>query len=251
MNAKITSQETQSFGRYLQAHRLDKGISLATVARDTRIRKDILQRIEEEDHAQLPDEVFVKGFLRAYAEAIGANADEAIERYQRRLQVINKLAQSEADLQKVGQTYWRRLLIAFVAILGIMVISLYTYTYFQSQPHTKATHAPEPQQTSQQPAKIDEPSLTPAAISKNTSANPVIQKYILKIKAVEETWMKVTIDDREPNEYSLNSGDYLELEASTSYELLIGNNGGVALTLNDQTVAVPGKRGEVASITLP
>lgn len=247
MNDKTILQETQSFGRYLQAYRLDKGISLETVARSTRIREDILEKIEEEDHHRLPDEVFVKGFLRAYAEAIGASPDEAVHRYQTRLQVINKLAQSEADLQRVGKTYWQRLLLALSAILGIIVLSLYTYTHFQQQPDINSTPAPAPKQS----PKSAESNLSDVVKSESLTAMPTAQKYILKVKALEETWMKVTIDDREPNEYSLNPGDYLELEASTSYELLVGNTGGVELNLNGQLVDVPGKRGQVTSITLP
>ena len=252
MRDKTIVRETQSFGRYLQANRLEKGISLAEVARNTRIRKDILQMIEEEDHAHLPNEVFVKGFLRAYAGAIGVNPDEAVRLYHNRLQMINQLAQSEADLQKVGKTYWQRLLLAFSAIFGIIVLSLYLFTHFQSHSGIEANDAPAQQQVIHQDAlKPADANQTPAVKSESAVTKPAIQKYILKIKAMEETWMKVTIDDREPSEYNLNAGDYLELEAGTGYELLIGNTGGVALTLNDMPVDVPGKPGQVTSVSLP
>jgi cytoskeletal protein RodZ len=69
---------TLSFGRYLQAIRLEKAISLEVVSKETRIRKDMLALIEEENHNKLPNEVFVKGFIRAYAEAIGADGSEAV-----------------------------------------------------------------------------------------------------------------------------------------------------------------------------
>ena len=82
---------TLSFGRYLQAIRLEKAISLEVVSKETRIRKDMLALIEEENHNKLPDEVFVKGFIRAYAEAIGADGDEAVRRYNSRLQVVQKI----------------------------------------------------------------------------------------------------------------------------------------------------------------
>ena len=52
-----------SFGRYLQAIRIDKGLSLDTVSKETRIRLETLLQIEEEDFKKLPAEVFVKGFL--------------------------------------------------------------------------------------------------------------------------------------------------------------------------------------------
>ncbi|NNK84858.1 MAG: helix-turn-helix domain-containing protein, partial [Desulfobacterales bacterium] len=67
-----TEKKSLSFGRYLQDIRLSKGISLETVAEETRIRIDNLLLIEGENHDKLPDEVFVKGFVRAFAKAIGA-----------------------------------------------------------------------------------------------------------------------------------------------------------------------------------
>ncbi len=45
------------FGRYLKTVRLEKGIRLAEISRQTRISKDTLELIEAEDHARLPAEV--------------------------------------------------------------------------------------------------------------------------------------------------------------------------------------------------
>ncbi|MGD8365135.1 MAG: helix-turn-helix transcriptional regulator, partial [Desulfobacterales bacterium] len=60
-----SEQTALSFGRYLQSIRVEKGISLKAVSQETRIRLETLHFIEGEDHQHLPDEVYVKGFLRA------------------------------------------------------------------------------------------------------------------------------------------------------------------------------------------
>ena len=60
MNPKHTSL---SFGHYLQSIRLEKGISLDEVSKETRIRLENLLLIEKEDHENLPAQTFVKGFL--------------------------------------------------------------------------------------------------------------------------------------------------------------------------------------------
>ena len=69
-----------SFGRYLKRIRLEKRIQLEEVSQETRIGIDNLLLIENQDHGRLPDEVFVKGFLRAYAQVIDADGDEAVKR---------------------------------------------------------------------------------------------------------------------------------------------------------------------------
>ena len=76
-----TEESALSFGHYLNTHRLEKGLDLETISAETRISVQVLRAIESEDHAHLPDEVFVKGFLRAFAKVVDANGDEAVERY--------------------------------------------------------------------------------------------------------------------------------------------------------------------------
>ena len=116
---------TTSFGRYLQAKRIEKGISLEAVSKETRIRLETLLQIEKEDHQNLPDEVFVRGFLRSYARAVGADGDEAIHRYNSRLAVICQIATSEADLEKSSARFWQRLVFSMVALLCLIALSIY------------------------------------------------------------------------------------------------------------------------------
>ena len=69
--------------------------------------------------------------------------------------------------------------------------------------------------------------------------------------ALEVTWIKVIIDERDPKEYVMHPGDHLEFEASSDFNLLIGNAGGVKLTLNDESLGVLGKSGQVVNVQLP
>jgi hypothetical protein len=77
------------------------------------------------------------------------------------------------------------------------------------------------------------------------------EKFFLKILTLENTWLKVIIDSQETNEYSLDPGDQLELEATQGYNLLIGNAGGIKLILNDKPLAVPGRSGQVVNVQIP
>jgi hypothetical protein len=74
---------------------------------------------------------------------------------------------------------------------------------------------------------------------------------ILQITAVEDTWIKVIIDNKEPNEFNLSVGEQMEIEASAGYNLLIGNAAGLVLKLNEKPIPISGKIGEVVSIQLP
>jgi len=73
----------------------------------------------------------------------------------------------------------------------------------------------------------------------------------LQITAQEDTWVKVIVDEKESTEYDLSSGENIQLEAKTGYNLLIGNAAGVKITLNEKPVAIPGESGQVVTIHLP
>ena len=245
-------KKSLSFGRYLQDIRLSKGISLETVAEETRIRIDNLLLIEGENHDKLPDEVFVKGFIRAFANAIGADEDEAVRRYQLRLRVIQKLAKSEADLKMPTGKFWRRILYCGVALLCLIFLSVFALSVFKKQSSSTGlleTNIEQPAGMENKEKGAFEPQYDtePAIVQINNKP----EKLILKITAIEETWMKIIIDGQKPNEYSLKPGDLVELKATLGYNLFIGNAGGVRLLLNNESIEVPGKSGQVVNLKIP
>ena len=245
---------SESFGQYLQAIRTEKRISLETVSEETRIRLDTLQQIEAEDHENLPDEVFVKGFLRAYARAVGADGDEAIRRYELRLAVHRKIVQSEAALQRSGKRFWTRLLLALGTLAVLIVLSVLVFSLDGDHPPPASVPAIESADKVDEVAEQKpEPLQTPSPEAKKT-VDPQLkqpQKLLLRVTTKEETWLKIIIDDLVPMEYSLYPGDRIELEAGSGYNLLIGNAGGIELYLNDRPVTVPGKSGDVVNLELP
>jgi cytoskeletal protein RodZ len=241
-------KESLSFGRYLQAIRLEKKISLEQVAEQTRVGLGNLLLLEQEDHEQLPAEVYVKGFLRSYAAAIGADGDEAVRRYESRLDVVQKIAESEASVGKSATRLWWKLIISLGILLCIIAVSILLISFLRHTPGTEDS----PQQTP--PAAEGKPVASEAQEGVGLSpesVKAVPEKLSLQITALENTWVKVIIDEKESTEYNLSSGDDIELEATTGYNLLIGNAGGIKITLNDKPVSIPGESGQVVTMHLP
>lgn len=71
----------ESIGAYMRSERELRQMSLEELGQTTRIPLKTLQHIEADDFDALPGEVFVRGFLRAYAVAIGLDADAVLKRY--------------------------------------------------------------------------------------------------------------------------------------------------------------------------
>ncbi len=58
-------------GAYLRFHRMSKDLTLETIARETRIRPVLLGALEVGDFENLPERVFVRGFVIAFSQALG------------------------------------------------------------------------------------------------------------------------------------------------------------------------------------
>ncbi|MEO6952449.1 MAG: helix-turn-helix transcriptional regulator [Polyangia bacterium] len=88
--------EREHFGHSLRQARLKAGRSLDDIARVTKISSANLEHLEAGDRASLPAEVFVCGYLRAYARELGLDADECVARY-RTVEVVHP-CDSEPEL---------------------------------------------------------------------------------------------------------------------------------------------------------
>jgi transcriptional regulator with XRE-family HTH domain len=74
-------REREDFSRRLREQREARELSVADVARITKIPERSLAHLESGSFEKLPAEVFVRGFLKSYCRAVGADADETLRSY--------------------------------------------------------------------------------------------------------------------------------------------------------------------------
>lgn len=71
-----------SLGRWLRHERELRQVSIEEIAATTRIPIKTLQLLEEDRHDALPGDVFVRGFLKSYARAIGLSVELVLQRFE-------------------------------------------------------------------------------------------------------------------------------------------------------------------------
>lgn len=71
----------RTLGQYLRGERELRQMTLPELSQSTRIPLRSLQALEDDRAFELPSEVFVKGFLRAYAKALGLSETEVLTRF--------------------------------------------------------------------------------------------------------------------------------------------------------------------------
>ncbi len=78
---EVILTEPNSPGAQLAAFRQQQGFTQEYVAGKLHLRVRIVQLIEADDYDRLPEPVFVKGYLRAYAKLLGVHHEPLLEKY--------------------------------------------------------------------------------------------------------------------------------------------------------------------------
>jgi cytoskeletal protein RodZ len=144
----------RSLGGRLNARRLELGLSLADVERQTKIQESYLVALEGDRHDELPP-VYLRGLLRNYATYLGLSPDDlsahffkeqTVRENVKRARRTTMRARPRTPLPKVLITP-RRLIITSL-VVGIVVV--FTYIYLQASTLTAPPKLSITQPASQQ-----------------------------------------------------------------------------------------------------
>jgi len=111
-------QSGSDIGQALKAIREFRKLSLEAVADTTRVRRAYLQAIEEMQLDKLPSRPFTIGYIRAYAEALGTDAEVAVERFKAEEPVLDEPLRAP-----VGVNNDRDPRLMAIVLAGIMIIA--------------------------------------------------------------------------------------------------------------------------------
>ena len=114
----------ETVGQYLRRQRESKQMSIEEIARSTRVPMSSVERIESDQFDELPGEVFVRGFLKSYAKAVGIVPDEILARYaaSRRIAFVTPLP-APSPVRVDGSRRFG-VAIAFVLLLILFTLAL-------------------------------------------------------------------------------------------------------------------------------
>src|SRR6266849_9655588 len=96
----MTSRD--AFGPSLRNERERRGISLEAVSRSTKIRRSMLVAFERNDVSHLGGGIFRRGFLRAYAKAIGLPPEPLVEEFARLFPEPGAVLQPVSSVPELG-----------------------------------------------------------------------------------------------------------------------------------------------------
>ena len=120
----------ETIGHYLRSERERCALSLEELSNTTRIPRKALVSLEEDRFDDLPGDVFVRGFLRAYASALEVDPNALVARFDS----DRPRARRPAPLSSVGTSKSTGRLVLAVATAMLFAIIVATFVLVRRVP---------------------------------------------------------------------------------------------------------------------
>lgn len=268
------SEETVRLGPFLRHEREKMNLSQEEIAQKIRLRRFIVDAIENEAWERLPPPVFVKGFVRSYAKTLDLDEQKVLDLYHRTAppaqQVLKPVEFARAS---------HRVLI-LVLLLGVAALGCIAYFWYvkastrERQPLSVTERAAPVQRETSRPDKREKavmvtvPSTVPEAITaappeERPEARPPVEPasapapeeevpdLVLKALVRETTWLSIRVDGDEPREFIFQPGARPQWKGKKKFEIVVGNAAGVDFELDGKTMGNLGQPGQVVRLSLP
>jgi cytoskeleton protein RodZ len=115
-------QAGADIGQALKAVREFRKLSLEAVADTTRVRRAYLQAIEEMQLDKLPSRPFTIGYVRAYAEALGVDAEAAVERFKAEEPVLDEPLRAPVGVNNDRDPRLMAIVLGGIVIIAAIVL---------------------------------------------------------------------------------------------------------------------------------
>ncbi|HET6516204.1 MAG TPA: RodZ domain-containing protein [Thermodesulfovibrionales bacterium] len=234
-------------GEILKKKREASGIDLREISDTLRIRFEYLKALEENAFNRLPEAVYTRGYIRAYAKSLGLDPEPIVEMYAKQFRQ-DVLIQPEPSMPEKKATLLRPLLIVSALVMVGLIIAL-----FFRKPETpqREVRIPEVPNVPSVPEEVKMPEKTVPSPAEGERSFQPEPPYVLSVTATETTWLRVEVDDGKSEEALLKPGDSREWTSQKGFTMKVGNAGGIRASLNNKDLGPLGGKGEVLRIRLP
>lgn len=244
-------------GELLYTERRKKGLEIADVEHATGIRGVYLNALEQSRYDVLPGEVYVKGFLRNYANYLGLDGSHLVQLYtdlKKPTVEVVPAAPSVAEpaepvvkkvnaviTRSVDKKKWSTVLV--VVVLAGSALGLYLWQKSVAPAGEIPRNA-----VSSKPAGVTGPNQTPVRTvpsATNSGAPSASRPVVLTARYTDRCWTSVIADGKTLYEGIPSNGATFTWEAERQIVVNFGNAAAVELTFNGQPVGKIGERGDV------
>lgn len=254
---KLHSQQEQveilqELGSRLRQSRNAQDLPIEEVAARTKIQARLLNAIEEGRLEQLPEPVYIKGFIKQFAEALGMNGAEFANTFPTGsgLPLLRRPSWNHvpaAQLRPI-HLYGLYVLLVIAAVNGLSFL-------VRRSALPVAYRSDYPQQSQQLPAAnmfpmSNVPHKSGSSKVKEVSQSGQNSKSVqVGVTLKAQSWMRVVVDGKLVFEGTLPEGTQRTWAADEKVSVLAGNAGGVLVEFNNKSAQPMGDPGVAQEVT--
>lgn len=247
------------FSEELRKERESRQLTLSDISQLTRINIKYLQAIEQGAFDVLP-QTYVRAFIKAYAEAVGINAVDALKKYdihstpehrnetaitkdEARMYLRPEVADKELQQEKKVRIATIIVLIAIVAV----VLGFYLLNYFDTVVPAQTVSETSFQDVVKEQEKLQPPAVGADSIDTVKTAPAVAPKpdsLVLRVIATDSVWITIIRDTLPPRSGYMLRGRYRTYIARKGFSVSVSDGGSVRLLLNGKEIAPLGEKGK-------
>ena len=262
----IQVEQLKEVAAKLRETREAQGLSIEQLSTKTLIQRRLLNAIESADTDQLPEMVYVRGFVKRYADALGLNGQEFVDVLP--VEGFNNSMKPSWKELPAAQLRPLHLYLLYVVVIAAAVGGL-SHFLRQAESPTVASNSASPTaapaevvpdpapKTAEATAAASTTSEQPAAAAANKAeksdqTDQATAKSIqIKVQLTSQSWMRITVDGKTQFEGVLQAGDERTWTAEEELTLRAGNAGGVMVAYNNGDAEPLGEPGSVEEVTYP
>jgi cytoskeletal protein RodZ len=257
LSDEVQEQEFKDIGEHLRQARLAKSITIDDIAINTRIRPDFLQALEEGRASELPEAVFIQGFIRRYCDEIGIESTPITSKFGDLFLTVEKYDEN-TNIEKKSNIYIP-LAVPYILLLVAASFGLFYILNPRRSPEPVAQKASST--TATKPASSANPTVTPVVSSSpvssplstttTTTLTPTPSansKVEVGIELQGKSWVRVTVDGKTEFEGELEKGHKQTWTGTKEVAIRSGNAGAVLVSANKKPPVLMGANDDVKQV---
>ena len=245
------------FGARLKDARESRGLTLHAISDMTKISIPLLEALERDEYGRLPGGIFSRSFVKAYAAAVGLDADKTVAEFieeqarHERETAETTIERPTADDREFLQRQQRavRMLRAALVIVALAAVAALAYELWVWWPRSEpavdtapaSLPAPTPAATVPAPDKPAPPPAPPPAPRK---------PMVFEFTAATTCWLELTADGVVVFSRELQAGERQRVEATQELRVHAGDAGVLEWTIDGTAAVSLGEAGKSGRATV-
>lgn len=237
-----------SIGEALAKKRQDAGLTVTQVSERTRIRETVIRAIECDDFSICGGNFYARGHVRSIARVIGIDAEPLVREYDdAHGGAPQAISAATAFEPKTPVRFRERRSPNWTAAMAVALTFALIYGIVQAFGGDSQTRKSV---RAESRVVVATPTKSPAPAKSAPVAMAPRKEVTVRVKAKRKSWVNVR-DGNGKQLFSglVHTGEIKEWSAKKKIWILIGNGGGVKLTVNGKDLGSPGTDGQVLRLS--